>query len=77
VNWSQYRDPEMDRMLDAATTSFDTAEQDANMRRVHEKAVNEALWVFVVHDTNPRALGRDVGGCTQAQHWFQDLTTLG
>ena len=23
------------------------------MRRVHEKAVNEALWVFVVHDTNP------------------------
>jgi peptide/nickel transport system substrate-binding protein len=47
------------------------------MRRVHEKAVNEALWVFVVHDTNPRALGRGVRGYTQAQHWFQDLTTLG
>ena len=77
VNWSHYRDAEMDRMLDAATTSFDTAEQDAIMRRVHEKAVNEALWVFVVHDTNPRALGRGVRGYTQAQHWFQDLTTLG
>ncbi|GAA0598003.1 ABC transporter substrate-binding protein [Craurococcus roseus] len=77
VNWSHYRDPEMDKMLDAATTSFDTAEQDAIMRRVHEKAVNEALWVFVVHDTNPRALGRGVRGYTQAQHWFQDLTTLG
>ncbi len=76
VNWSHYRDAEMDRMLDAATASFDTAEQDAIMRRVHEKAVNEALWVFVVHDTNPRALARGVRGYTLALHWFQDLTTL-
>jgi peptide/nickel transport system substrate-binding protein len=52
----------MDGMLDAATTPFDTAEQDAIMRRVHEKAANEALWVSVVHDTSPRALGRGVGG---------------
>ncbi len=77
VNWSHYRDAGMDRMLDAATASFDAAEQDAIMRRVHEKAVNEALWVFVVHDTNPRALARSVRGYTQAQHWFQDLTRLG
>jgi peptide/nickel transport system substrate-binding protein len=76
VNYGHYRDAEMDRMLDAATSSFDTAEQDAIMRRVHEKVVNEALWVFVVHDTNPRALARTVRGYTQAQHWFQDLTTL-
>jgi peptide/nickel transport system substrate-binding protein len=76
VNWSHYRDGEMDRLLDAATTSFDVAEQDRLMARVHEKAVNEALLVFVVHDTNPRALGRNVRGYTQAQHWFQDLTTL-
>ena len=41
-----------------------------------EKAVDEALLVYVVHDTNPRALGRSVRGYTQAQHWFQDLTTL-
>jgi len=30
----------------------------------------------VVHDTNPKALGRAVGGYVSAQHWFQDLTTL-
>ncbi|MBR0684254.1 ABC transporter substrate-binding protein [Roseomonas eburnea] len=76
VNYGHYRDAEMDRMLDAATSSFDVAEQDAIMRRVHEKVVNEALLVFVVHDTNPHALGRNVRGYTQAQHWFQDLTTL-
>lgn len=76
VNYGHYKDAEMDQLLDAATSSFDTAEQDAIMRRVHEKAVNEALWVFVVHDTNPKALGRNVRGYVPAQHWFQDLTTL-
>ena len=77
VNWGHYRDAEMDRLLDAATSSFDEAEQTRLMQRVHEKAVNEALWVFVVHDTNPHALGRNATTYTQAQHWFQDLTTLG
>jgi peptide/nickel transport system substrate-binding protein len=50
---------------------------DAIIRRVHEQAVNEALWVFVVHDTSPHALARGARAYTQAQHWFQDLTTLG
>jgi peptide/nickel transport system substrate-binding protein len=43
---------------------------------VHEKVVNEALSVFVVHDTNPKALGCNVRGCISAQDCFQDLTTL-
>lgn len=77
VNWSHYRDAEMDRLIDAAMNSFDTAEQDALMRKVHEKAVNEALLVYVVHDTNPKAASRNVRSYVPAQHWFQDLTTLG
>jgi peptide/nickel transport system substrate-binding protein len=43
---------------------------------VHETVVNEALLVWVVHDTNPHVFGPNVRGYTQAQHWFQDLTTL-
>ena len=46
------------------------------MQRAHEKEVNEALWVFVVPDTNPKAVGRAVRGYVPAQHWFQDLATL-
>ncbi len=76
VNWSHYRDAEMDRLIDTAMNTFDSAEVDRLMAQVHQKAVDEALLVFVVHDTNPRALGRNVRGYTQAQHWFQDLTTL-
>ncbi len=76
VNWSHYRNADMDRLIDTALNTFDPTEVDRLMARVHEKAVDEALLVYVVHDTNPRALGRNVRGYTQAQHWFQDLTTL-
>jgi peptide/nickel transport system substrate-binding protein len=31
----------------------------------------------VVHDTNPHALSPKVKQFVQAQHWFQDLTTIG
>jgi len=29
-----------------------------------------------VHDTNPKAVSRNVRGYVPAQHWFQDMTTL-
>ncbi|GJD48236.1 Glutathione-binding protein GsiB [Methylobacterium crusticola] len=77
VNWSHYRNPEVDRLCDAIRASFDPAEQDRMLARVHEIVVDDAVQVWVVHDTNPHALSARVKGYTQAQHWFQDLTTLG
>jgi peptide/nickel transport system substrate-binding protein len=77
VNWSHYGDPETDRLIDTALATFDPAEVDRLMAKVHERVVDQALLVFVVHDTNPHVMGKAVRGYTQAQHWFQDLTTLG
>jgi len=76
VNWSHYRNPDVDRLCAEVTNSFDTAEQDRLLARIHEIVVDDAVQVWVVHDTNPHALSTRVGGYTQAQHWFQDLTTL-
>ena len=39
--------------------------------------VDDSLMLWVVHDTNPHALSPKVKQFVQAQHWFQDLTTLG
>ena len=39
---------------------------------IEEKIVNEALFLFVAHDLNPRALSPKVHGFVQAQSWFQD-----
>lgn len=76
VNWSHYKNPEVDRLGALVTASFDTAEQDKLLARIHEIIVDDAVQVWVVHDTNPHALSPRVKGYTQAQHWFQDLTTL-
>ncbi len=76
VNWSHYKDAAVDGWINEALATFDDAKVDELMAKVHEKVVDEALLVFVVHDTNPHAHGPKVRGYTQAQHWFQDLTTL-
>jgi peptide/nickel transport system substrate-binding protein len=45
--------------------------------KAHELIVDDAVLVWVVHDTNPHALSPKVKSFVQAQHWFQDLTTIG
>lgn len=76
VNWGHYRNPEVDRLIDSALQSTNETEQNALMAKVHETVVDEALLIWVVHDTNPHIMGPNVRGYVQAQHWFQDLTTL-
>jgi peptide/nickel transport system substrate-binding protein len=76
VNWGFYSDPEMDKLLHAAQTAFDQAERDAALARVHEKMVNDALMIWVVHDVGPRAMSPKVKGFVQAKNWFQDLTPV-
>ena len=77
VNWSNYASPEVDKLIDEALAQFDPARQDALMARVHEKVVDDAVLIWVVHDTNPHALSPKIKSYIQAQHWFQDLTTIG
>lgn len=77
VNWSYYANPEVDKLIDEALATFDPAKQDGLMARVHEKVVDDAVLIWVVHDTNPHALSPRIKSYVQAQHWFQDLTTIG
>jgi peptide/nickel transport system substrate-binding protein len=76
VNWGGYNDPKVDALLDQIRTTFDVKVQDGLLAQVHEAMVNEALMLWVVHDTNPHAVSPKVKEFVQAQHWFQDLTTL-
>jgi peptide/nickel transport system substrate-binding protein len=77
VNWSYYASPEVDKLIDQALGTFDASQQDAIMAKVHEKVVDDAVLIWVVHDTNPHALSPKIKSYIQAQHWFQDLTTIG
>ena len=76
TNWGYYQNPEMDALLEKARTTFDAKEQDAVLQKVHEKIVNDALFLFVTHDVAPRAMSPKVTGFVQAQNWFQDFSPI-
>jgi peptide/nickel transport system substrate-binding protein len=75
-NWGIYTDPKADALIAAAKAEFDPAKQNEALARMHEYMVDNAVWLWVVHDLNPRALSPKVKGFTQAQSWFQDLTPV-
>ena len=45
-------------------------------RKIHAKAVDDAVMIWVYHDTTPRALSPKIKKYVQAQSWFQDLALL-
>ncbi|TDR93614.1 ABC transporter substrate-binding protein [Enterovirga rhinocerotis] len=77
VNWGYYKNEKVDAWIDEAKRSFDVAKQDELLAKAHAQVVDDAVLVWVVHDTNPHALSPKVKSFIQAQHWFQDLTTIG
>lgn len=76
VNWGSYSNPKVDAAIDKIRTTFDTKAQDALLAQVHQAMVDDAIMLWVVHDVNPHALSPKVKEFVQAQHWFQDLTTI-
>jgi len=76
VNIMPFVNPESDKLLDEAEKTFDLAKQDAILAKVHEVVVDEAPWIFVVHDLNPRAMSPKVKGFVPPQSWFVDLTQV-
>ncbi len=76
TNWGFYVDAEMDAGFAAIRNTFDPAQQLAVIQKVHEKFVDDALFLFVAHDVGPRAMSPRVKGFRQAQNWYQDLTPV-
>lgn len=76
TNWGYYCDKDMDALFDKVRNTFDAAEQDKVMRKIHEKYVDDALFLMVTHDVNPRAMTNKVKGFVQAQNWFQDFSPV-
>ena len=76
TNWGYYCDKEMDAMFAQVRATFDPAAQTAVLQKIHEKYVDDALFLMVTHDVNARALSPKVKGFVQAQNWFQDFSPI-
>jgi ABC-type transport system substrate-binding protein len=76
ANWGVLKDPKLDELINTAHTTFDRAAQVKALAAVHTYIVDQAYWIYVAHDLNPRAMSPKVKGFVQAQSWFQDLTPV-
>ena len=66
----------MDKLFDEVRNTFDKDAQTKVLQKVHEKYVDDALFLMVTHDVNPRAMTKKVQGFVQAQSWFQDFSPI-
>lgn len=75
-NWGGYSNSKADELADKAMQTFDLEEQNKVLAELHSVIVDDAMWIWVVHDLNPRAMSPRVKNFVQAQSWFQDVTPV-
>lgn len=71
-----YNNPELDALFVEAAAEFDPDRQDAILQEAHALVVDDAPWLYIVHDLNFRAMAPYVKGFVANQSWFADLTTV-
>lgn len=69
-----YGNARVDALLASASASPDRARRTADYRTALSLVTQDAPWLFVLNDRNPRALSPKVQGLVQPQSWFLDLT---
>jgi ABC-type transport system substrate-binding protein len=76
ANWGHWKNEIFDGALLRIERSSDPKEIEEQTRRAHEQLVDDAPWLWIVHDGNPRAMTKKVKGFANAQSWFQDFTLI-
>ena len=77
TNIMPFNNPEFDRLVEAAETAFDPQDRDSLLAQAHEIVVEEAPWVFIVHDLNPRAMSPKVRALCRRSRGFRILPRCG
>jgi ABC-type transport system substrate-binding protein len=75
-NWGHYTNEKVDELLNKAQATFEPEAQMKLLAAAHEIVVDEAAWLFIVHDLNPRAMSSKVKNFKPAQSWYQDFTHI-
>jgi peptide/nickel transport system substrate-binding protein len=75
-NWGHWANDGATALLKQAQASFDPTEQTRLLAQAHAIVVDQAAWLFMVHDLNPRAMSKKVQGFVPVQSWFIDFTQI-
>ena len=76
TNWGHFSNARFDELTTRAQTSFDVTEQTRLLAEAHAILVDEAAWLYICHDLNPRAMSASVTNFHPAQSWSQDFTHI-
>jgi peptide/nickel transport system substrate-binding protein len=76
TNWGHFSNSRFDELTERAQNTFDAGEQTKLLAEAHAILVDEAAWLFICHDLNPRAMSKKVQNFKPAQSWSQDFTHI-
>ena len=76
TNWGHYSNKTFDDLVGRAQTTFDLGEQNKLLAQAHATLVDDAAWLYICHDLNPRAMSKRVQNFKPAQSWSQDFTQI-
>jgi ABC-type transport system substrate-binding protein len=76
TNWGHFSNAEFDELATRAQNIFDVPEQIKLLSQAHAILVDQAAWLFICHDLNPRAMSKKVQNFHPAQSWSQDFTHI-
>ncbi len=75
-NVGGYSNPEIDALLAKTKTQYSREERGETLAEMNRILVEDAPWLVVVHDLNPRVLAGNVHGFVMPKSWYVDLTSV-
>jgi peptide/nickel transport system substrate-binding protein len=73
-NVGKFSDPKVDALLDKISSEFDPAQQATMYKQLNSMLADDAPWLLVVSDLNPRVLSPKVHDFVMPRSWYVDLT---
>ena len=75
-NWGYINDPAFDALAKEARSTADPAELDKVLAKINTKMVDDAVFVWVVHDVWPNAISGKVKGYVHPKSWYVDFSPV-
>jgi peptide/nickel transport system substrate-binding protein len=76
LNVGHYSNPQVDALIAQSQATTDDTARNAIYAQISALVDQDAAWLVVVNDRNPRALASNVKGFVEPKSWFVDLTTV-
>ena len=75
-NWGYINDPVFDALAKEARSTADPKELDKVLAKINTLMVDQALFVWFVHDVWPNAISAKVKGYVHPKSWYVDFSPV-